>query len=361
MSKGNNFEYVSIVIVNHNGISFVQDCLDSVLNTQYPDFEVIVVDNASSDGSLELVKKEFLHDKRLKVIENKGSYGPARGRNIGIKSSKGKYIAFLDNDTEVDPLWLKNAIDVMKQNPKVGELQCKLLSMDERNRFDDAGSLFSPTGFLIERSDSGTDHGQFDKVDYIFSAKSAASIFLKSAIKEAGFFDEDFYMYLEETDLSWRIWLTGYEVVFSPDSVVYHAFGTNRKTSPKYYPKKIMRFNGCRNYITTIIKNLSFMNLIRILPIHIASWVGIAVFFSLKFKFLDSFYITKGILWNLFNLGKIIPRRIYIQRHLRKVSDFDIFSKVMSSRPAKYYFLKSKIYTKDGYGADSVWKGTKKC
>ncbi len=338
---------VSVIIVNHNGIDFVDGCLRSVLNNAYPDFEVIFVDNASSDGSLEYVKKAFAGDKRLKFVENSASLGPAVGRNRGAAAASGKYLVFLDNDTRVEKNWITELVTVFERDNSIGSGQSKLLRMDS-NLYDCAGDYLGPLGFLIERSKGAQDQGQFDSISEILSAKSAASIIRKDIFARIGGFDEDFYMYLEETDLSWRVWLSGYRVVFIPASVVYHAFNTPKKDMKKYYDRAVVRYYGCRNYISTLIKNLGARNLIRILPIHVSAWVVMALLFALKAKLMDSFYIFKGISWNIIHAGALIRKRAAINKNIRAMPDSVIFKKIKSGESLRDYFRKISSYLNAG-------------
>jgi len=335
---------VSVIIVNHNGIEFVEPCVRSVLANNYRNFEVIFVDNASSDGSLELVKKTFRVESRLKIIENPSSLGPAVGRNVGARHSKGEYLAFLDNDTEVDKNWLLELVKVLEKDKTIGAAQAKLLKMGADNLYDCAGDYLGPLGFLIERSRGAEDKGQFDFIADILSAKSAASIIRKELFDKIGGFDADFYMYLEETDLSWRVWLAGYRVVFIPQAVVRHAFNTARKDFKRYYTKYIVRYYGCRNYITTLIKNLEFKNLLRILPFHIGCWFILSFFFILRGGIFDGYYILKGIAWNISNIHVLINKRHKINKQIRVNSDASILKKVIDKRGIGYYFYKGFAY-----------------
>ena len=335
---------VSVVIINHNGIAFVEDCLKSVLSNNYPSFEVIFVDNNSTDGSLEFVKQNFSQDHRLKTIENKASLGPAVGRNKGIAIAKGKYVAFLDNDTEADPAWLSELVKVFESDPEIGAAQIKLLKTEPRDTFDYAGDYLTPLGFLSERARGAKDIGQFDYVCDIFSAKSAAMAIRKDVLDKIGGFDEDFYMYLEETDICWRVWLSGYRVVFSPKSIVYHAYGTKKKLQSRYYPNYTVRYYGCRNYITTLLKNLGTINLIKILPLQILSFFVLAFMFLLKLKFKDFILVLKAIGWNFFNLGLILKKRRFNQTVIRKISDDHLMHKIMIEKTTTYYFGKAFSY-----------------
>lgn len=335
---------VSVIIVNHNGIDFVDTCLRSVLNSDYENFEVIFVDNASTDGSLEYAKEAFANNRRVKFAENSGSFGPAFARNKGSCIANGKYLIFLDNDTKVTPAWITELVGVLEKDSSIGAAQAKLLRMGADNLYDCAGDYLGPLGFLIERSRGARDKGQFDFITDILSAKSAASIIRKDIFDKVGGFDESFYMYLEETDLSWRVWLAGFSVVFIPNSIVYHAYNTPKKDFKRYYPKRIVRYCGCRNYISTLIKNLNFVNLMRILPLHIGCWSLLSVFFILQGNFRDSFYILKGIGWNILNLGLLLRKRKFINANIRKVNDSGILNKIMDKKKIDYYLGKAFAY-----------------
>ena len=328
---------VSIIILNYDGISFIENCLNSVVNSKYPNKEIIIVDSMSSDGSGELVRKKYGKLSNFKIIEIPRSFGTDRGRNIGVAQARGEYLVFLDNDTEVDLNWLNELINIMQSDSSIGSAQSKLLKIEPRDHFDCAGDYLGPLGFLIGRSQDAKDVGQFDFVTDIFSAKSAASIIRSKIFNEIGGFDEDYFKYLEETDLSWRVWLAGYRVVFIPKSVVYHAFNTVRKDFKRYYKKNIVRYFGCRNYISTLIKNLEFMNLIKILPLHLGCWLTLSLFFFFKGSFDNGLYILKGIGWNFLNLWLLLKKRRLINTQIRTVKDREIFNKIMVKKPAKFY------------------------
>lgn len=335
---------VSVIIVNRNGMEFVDACLRSVLNSAYTDFEVIFVDNASTDGSREHVQKAFSQEPRLRVVVNEGSLGPAVGRNRGIAAAGGRYIAFLDNDTEVDPSWLRELAAVLDADPSIGAAQSKLLKIGERDVFDYAGDFLTSLGFLSERARGAKDTGQFDRVSDIFSAKSAASIIRRDVLDKVGGFDEDFYMYLEETDLCWRVWLAGLRVVFVPGSRVYHAYGTKKKAREEYYPPYVVRYYGCRNYITTLIKNLGTKNLAKVLPLHVFSWGALSLMFLFKGKLKDAFWLAKAIAWNVLNLACVLKKRGVIQGRVRRAADREIFSRVMAHQTPSYYLGKAFSY-----------------
>ena len=153
-------------------------------------------------------------------------------------------------------------------------------------------------------------------------------------------------MYLEETDLSWRVWLAGYRVVFIPGAVVYHAYNTARKnvSDRKYYPTFVLRYYGCRNYIQTLIKNLGAKNLCRYLPLHLACWLLLGVLFILKRSFAEGWYILMGIWWNVINLPHVLRKRAAINRLVRTTDDGTILRRVSDHKPLGYYAGKGFAY-----------------
>jgi GT2 family glycosyltransferase len=334
---------VSVIIVNHNGILFIERCLKSVLSTEYSNFEVILVDNDSTDGSREYVLETFGSDPRVHIVCNAASFGPAKGRNIGAQQASGEYLVFLDNDTVVSQNWLTAMVEMFQAYPFVGSAQSKLLSLAAPERFDYAGDYLTQFGFLSERAGGAVDRAQLDYVAVIFSAKSAASGVRRSIFDHIGGFDEDFYMYVEETDLSWRVWLAGYLVVFVPNSVVYHAYGSPEKkqylasdSSLRY----LIKYWGCRNYIGTIFKNLELQNLLWMLPLHVSCWLGIAAWLLVRRTPRDAYWILKGILWNVAHFPVLWKKRWYVQRRVRVTSDRVILRRVMQYKSLGYFYRK---------------------
>ena len=339
---------VSVVIVNYNGIKYVEHCVYAVLNSTYGKMEVIVVDNGSTDDSVLHLKHQFGHDNRFKVIEIGENRGPAFARNRGIEIADGKYIAFLDNDTEPEPTWLEPLIETMENDPMIGACQCKLLLMKERNKIDYVGDYISNIGFLIQRVPAGEiDIGKADSRDEILSAKSAGMIIRADVFREIGGFDEDYFIYVEETDLCWRVWLTGYRVIFVPESKVYHEFGTSSIILGKNRSKYNAKFHGTKNYILTLFKNCNTTNLITILPLHIFLWLGLAYFCLLNGQWNSFLWIHKGLFWNIANIFHNYKKRKIVQQN-RMINDKDLFRVVMKKRNFMYFVDKATSKHKIG-------------
>lgn len=314
---------VSVVVLNYNGMKFVDRCLRSVLNTNYPNFEVIFVDNASTDGSLEHAKVEFGHDPRLKFVANDKNYGFARGNNIGLEHARGEYIVFLGNDTEVDKNWLGKLIQVMDSNLNIGAAQSKLLSLQNRKRIDACGLMLTQYGFFVERGTSEIDIGQYDSIADILAAKGAALAIKRKVLNEVGPFDADYFLFSEDADLCWRVWLGGYRVVLVPSSVVFHVTaGTARLVWPRERP-----LYWYRNTILTLLKNLNFKNFIKLLPPFVLVAFG-GIIKNRRTIYQLPLFIGAN-LWILENLKRLMGKRINIQRRIRKKKDEEIFPHIM--------------------------------
>ena len=241
---------ISIVIVNWNGLRFLDKCLSSLARQSYRPFEVIMVDNGSTDGSLEFVRTGF---PDTIIIENRENLGFAAANNQGIRIAKGKYIATLNNDTEVDRDWLRNIVDAAESSDKqIGMWAPKILSMQEPNRIDSVGGLLIyRDGIARGRGRSEEDRGQYDRVEEVFFPSACSALYLKKMLDEIGYFDDDFFAYCEDTDLGLRARLAGWKAVSVPDAVTYHHYSgsTGRYSEMKAFLVE-------RNHVWIVLKNL---------------------------------------------------------------------------------------------------------
>lgn len=320
-----NNPLVSVIIPNYNGVNFLEPCLKSVLDADYPNLEVIFIDNASSDASLELVRQKFSSDSRLKIIVNEIGLGPAKARNIGLRNSRGEYIAFIDNDTEVDKDWLRELVLVFEADKTIGAAQAKLL-LSDRETIDSCGHFLSIAGFPYEIGAGEKDSGQYDKQRDIFGAKSAAMFIRADVLKKTGWFDEDYFMHSEETDLCWRVWLNDYRVVYVPQAVVYH----KRGGSLNEYSRYLIFYEGSKNCSKTLIKNLGLKKLLLIFPLHLLGWIVICISLFFRGRFNDAKAVMRGLFWVSVNYKHILKDRKAVQAQ-RLAGDSKIMPAIMGS------------------------------
>ncbi len=236
----------SVVIPNWNGIKFLQPCLNSLAQQTYTQLEVLVVDNASTDGSEAFIRARFPDVRLIKLPENRGFTGAC---NAGIEQAKGAYISLLNNDTEVEPKWAGAIVDAFERHPDVGIVASKMLLFDRRTHFHTAGDYFTVEGRPGNRGVWQQDTGQFDQEEFVFSACGGSAAYRQTMLDQIGILDDDFFFSLEDVDLGWRAQLTGWRCLYVPTAVVYHRLSaTGGGITASYY-------DG-RNLFYVLFKNL---------------------------------------------------------------------------------------------------------
>lgn len=310
---------VSIIIVNWNGGEVFDKCLHSLSKLDYPNWELIVVDNGSTDNSEKLVKQI----KRSVLIQNKKNIGFAEANNQGWRKSDGDYLLLLNNDTKVKPDLLKILVSKMKAEPDIGVVQPKIKIWDKPDYLDNAGSFITRTGLLQHWGFMEKDSKEYDTEKEIFSAKGACMLVRKSVVESVGLFDSNFVSYMEESDFCWRVWLAGYRVVYYPKTYILHKVGMTSKRLSQVS----VNFHSNKNRIFTLFKNLSVLNLLIVLIPHIAFIFALGLYYLLSFRPDLSVTFFKAIFWNLRNLPILVRSRIKVQR-IRNVSDKVIFDRV---------------------------------
>src|ERR1035437_9235089 len=214
---------ISVVIPNWNGVQSLEACLDSLLG-QSIKLSIIVVENGSTDGSLELLHKKY---PNIELVVHKKNLGFAGGVNSGIKNAiknGAEYVALFNNDAVADEDWLKLLVDYLDKHPKTAAAACKVLNSTGQ-QLDSTGDYFTNWGLPYSRGRGETDDGQYDNLTNIFAASGAASLYRTEALKDVGLFDEAFFAYYEDVDLSFRMQLAGWKIAYVPNSVVHHAIG----------------------------------------------------------------------------------------------------------------------------------------
>ena len=259
---------VSVIIVSWNARALLQRFLPSVLATDYPDLELIVVDNGSDDGSADWVEAAWPGVTVLRLPENRLFCG---GNNAALAFASGKYVVLLNNDVEVPSDWLRPLVARMEATPHLGALQPKMLQLD-RTMFEYAGASgghLDRFGYPFTRGrlffSLEEDKGQYDDYAEVFWASGAALLLRREALDEVGVLDERFGMHMEEIDLCWRLWRAGWRVAVEPLSEVYHLGGGSL---PQGSPRKA--YYNFRNGLVMAYKNLTRASFRRLYTRRIA-------------------------------------------------------------------------------------------
>jgi len=340
MPESYRMPLVSVIILNFNGKEFLERCLKSVLDTDYPHFEVIFVDNASTDGSVDFVKEKFGKNPHLKIIQNTENLGFDEGNNVGVRATSGAYIVFLNNDTEVNSQWLKELVKVMESDLGIGACQSKLLLLEDPTRFDCTGGLLDYYGFPYGKGDFQKDEGQYDRLKEIFHAKGAAMTVRRKVLEEVGLFDPKFIFYYEEVDLCWRIHLRGYKVVFVPKSIVLHV---GEKSTEKQ-PSPVKTFHATKNHMLILIKNYGCKKLLEYFPVIVFLRSAEVLLLTIKRHPELSLAKIRAFIWILMNFKYIWQERIRVQSFIRRVPDKEIMKVMEKPYFQRLYSHLSQLY-----------------
>ncbi|MBU1205384.1 MAG: glycosyltransferase family 2 protein [Proteobacteria bacterium] len=224
--------FVSAIVVNWNGKNYLGECLESLRKQTFLDFEIIVVDNGSTDGSVEYLRSHF---PECLIIPNTSNNGFGKGNNQGIKKAKGKYIALLNNDAQADSHWLEELLKVAEEDPRVGMVASKIYLHGSGKVIDNVGHLMYRDGLNRGRGRLELDQGQFDAIEDVLFPSGCAALYRRAMLEEVGLFDEDFFAYGDDTDLGLKGRLAGWKCVYVPGAVVYHRYS---QSSSSYSPLK---------------------------------------------------------------------------------------------------------------------------
>jgi GT2 family glycosyltransferase len=323
----------SIIIVNYNGLHFLKQCLNSLLKSNEGDTEIIVVDNASQDGSIEMINKYFPQVSLICLPENVG-FGA--GNNVGAREAHGEYLAFLNPDTVVEPGWLKGLIVPLEKNPLVGMTTSKILLMDKPDLINTCGNDVHISGLTLCRG-LGAPASAYNQPADVNAISGAAFAIRRELFDKLGGFDPGFFLYMEDTDLSLRARLAGFKIVFTPDSVIYHDYALRFGTNKIYYQE--------RNRYRMLFKCFNWRTLFALIPVlliaEFATWGFILIqeprnwrnklrSYTWVFKHFNQIWISREQAQSLRTISdrEVLPS-------LRTTLDFDQVGKGVAVRAAR--------------------------
>jgi GT2 family glycosyltransferase len=245
---------VSVIIVNFNGQDYLENCLVSLQQQTYPDYEIILVDNASSDRSIEIAQ-QYADD--VKLVISGHNLGFAGGNNLGVQHTTGDYLAFLNPDTIVQPAWLIELVNAMTTIDRAGLATAKILLLSEPDRINTCGNDVHFTGIPTVRG-WRLPASSMDQIEEVCSVSGACFLMRKQVFVEIGGFSDDFFLYCEDNDLAWRAQLAGYSCWYVPTSVVFHRY------APRFGADKFYFLE--RNRYRVVLQNLRWKTIVLLFP-----------------------------------------------------------------------------------------------
>ena len=314
-----NAALVSAIIINWNGKELIENCVDSLLAQTYPNLEIVIVDNGSDDGSLEFIKQTY---PQVKLIEYQSNKGFCHAINHGIRESSGTYILSLNNDVILQPSFLNELVGVISVDDTTGSATGKLLKAAPKNgevEIDSVGHVIFNNRLAFDLGDGEIDNGEHNTAGYVFGACAAAGLYRRDMLEDVEingeYFDEAFFAFLDDVDLSWRAQLRGWKCMFTPKATAHHYRG---KTAGR--GSKLVELNNYKNRYLMILKNDS-------LPAVVKNFHHFLLTDSCKTGAL--LFRCPEALQGWFDVVKEVPRTIAKRRLIqknRKVSQSEIES-----------------------------------
>ena len=308
---------VSILVVNWNGKPLLKDCLDSLCSQTYGDCEIILVDNGSTDYSVGFVKESFPQVQMVELSRNTGFTG---GNLAGLEAAKGDFIALVNNDTRADARWLEELVQPMAADPAVGICASKLL-LDPSGRINSAGIGLTTAAVGFDRG-YGDDGALYREPEPVFGACAAAVLYRRAMLDDIGFLDDDFFLYGEDVDLSFRAQLAGWKCVYVPKAVVYHKLNATAQRLSDLHV-----YHHTRNLEFVWLKNMPAGLMLRFAHHKIFQEVGAFCYLCLRHRHWAAFCRAKRDALKM--LPRMLQKRREIQRQ-RRVSNKYIKSMLTS-------------------------------
>jgi GT2 family glycosyltransferase len=298
---------LSVLIVNYNGGQAILDCIASVLRHSVPNSEIVVVDNASADGSADAIAARF---PEVRLIRSGRNLGFGGGNNLAARDARGKHLVFLNPDTTVEAGWAENLVAPLEEGDSIGLTTAKILLMDPQDRINTCGNAVHVTGLTMCRG-MGAPREAFPRREEVPAVSGAAFAMPADLFRRLGGFDEVFFLYMEDTDLSWRARLAGWRCVYEPASIVHHDYSL-RISSQKIFFQE-------RNRYLMLVKTLRWRTLVLLLPALLLSEIVTWGFVVLADRAHWSNKL-RAYAWVLGHWREILEKRRATQK-LRRVPD----------------------------------------
>lgn len=312
---------VSYVIPSWNGLEYLKVVLPSLATQTFTNTETIIVDNGSTDGSLEYLERDWPEVKVVALGENRG-FAPAM--NEGISRAKGELIALLNNDLELATDWTQIMVETAAAHPDAEMFGGKVLNYYDRSQLDGAGEVMTWFSIAVKRGSGQPDTGQYDSPEVVFGPNTSAAVYRKELMDTLGGFDADFFVYLEDTDLHLRAQLAGYTAWYEPRAQAFHMEGSTAKRMPK----KMLRL-WHRNRVWLVLKNYPAGKLLRHFPKLL--WANGKTFYgALRHREFGALAAAWGSAW--LDLPNVLRKRRQVQKQ-RTVSGAYLESLVSSDFP----------------------------
>ena len=337
-------EKVTIIVLNCNASQYLEKCFSSIFDLDYPDFEVIIVDDNSSDDSVELVRDKF---PRVAIINNDRNLGAPVSFNKAVAASQAPLLLKFDSDVIVEKESLSKMVNTLESDRKVGVVGSLVLYYDS-DEVQDIGSNIDRFGYqtnyytLVGLPKDGS------KVIDVFYVSGCSMLFRKDLYEKVGGFDEKYFLYKDDLDFCWRARLLGYKVVTDLNSKIHHVSGvvaggkTILDAGGRYHTTARKRYFGERNTLRTLLKNYSALTLLRVLPIYFLIIFLETIFFALMRNPSVSRAYLRAMWWNIQNIGETLLQRKRIQS-LRVVSDGAIMKDMIEGSSKLNYFKTIKV------------------
>lgn len=333
-----------VVILNYNGKKYLPECIDSVLRTDYPAYQVYVLDNASTEDDVEFLKT---HYPQVKIIQNSSNNGYCAAYNLAFRTCKGKYFICLNNDVTVAADWITHLVKLAESDERIAAIQPKIVSYFDHSKFEYAGAsggMMDVYGYPFLRGRMfdtiEDDNGQYNTVAEVFWTSGAAMFIRKDALHVCGMLDETIVHHMDEIDLCWRMRMCGYKTLVEPRSVIHHIGGATIQTKSF---RKI--YWNHRNSVYIMLKNYELIHILWYVPVHLLLDYVVIAQSLLKGDITTAGGVLKAHLWLLLNPLLIWKKRKEVQ--LLRTEDDNAVKRILypGSIVWEYFAGKRKTYT----------------